>query len=313
MTHEDEEENDVDITKVASSKESHPGLEAKQANENDGPPSDESKPLLLFEEGAEEGIDEPTGARDLILTSAAGQTDRGTIRRRNEDAYVIDQELGLYVIADGMGGYAAGDVAARLAVAAIHAGIVAETATASNGKLPRRVAELTGAIEHANTFVFNKAQKSPAQSGMGTTVVAAWLSQRKNRLYLGYVGDSRCYRLRSSEMKQLTKDHTLESLGVVGPMAKHLSRAVGIERSVVADFVIDRPRPEDVYMLCTDGLTKMLDDDKIKAILSERVLDGDRDDLVRACDALILAANAAGGRDNVTVILIRIHEITVWT
>jgi serine/threonine protein phosphatase PrpC len=137
---------------------------------------------------------------------------------------------------------------------------------------------------------------------MGTTVVAARFSPNKQRLYVGHVGDSRCYRLRAKELTPLTTDHTMGASGITGPLASHLLRAVGIAPAVKVDLIIGRPRPEDVYLLCSDGLTKMVSDDKIRDILlAEPNMD-------RAVEKLVETANAGGGRDNITVILVAVKD-----
>jgi protein phosphatase len=135
---------------------------------------------------------------------------------------------------------------------------------------------------------------------MGTTVVAAYFSPNKQKVYLAHVGDSRCYRLRKGELKQLTLDHTLGAAGITGKNADVLVRALGVEPKVQVDVSTEAPMPGDVYLLCSDGLTRMVDAEKIGTVLREN------DDLGRATAKLVELANAEGGRDNITAILARI-------
>jgi protein phosphatase len=139
---------------------------------------------------------------------------------------------------------------------------------------------------------------------MGTTVVCARFSPTKRRLHIGHVGDSRCYRLRDGIFKQLTADHTMAELGMTGPESANLSRAVGIWSTVPIDVVVGAPLPSDIYLLCSDGLTKMLDDERIAHVLRTE------EDPQAAVDRLIFFANARGGKDNITVILVRVVEPT---
>lgn len=256
---------------------------------------------ILFDEEA--GADEPTGPVALFLLSAAAQTDTGKVRKRNEDSFLVRDEAGLYVVADGMGGYAGGDVASQLAAQTVEQAFAhAAFGPARWPGLPRRAWELAGAIDAANTAVFAKAREEPRLAGMGTTLVAARFSAKKQRLYLGHVGDSRCYRLRGGKLTAMTEDHTLASVGVGGPAGNKLVRGIGIQRHVEIDLVLAKPHPGDVYLLCTDGLTKMVGEEEIAAFLrSER-------DLGRAAQALVQLAIDHGGKDNVTVVLVRVER-----
>jgi protein phosphatase len=137
---------------------------------------------------------------------------------------------------------------------------------------------------------------------MGTTILAARFSPNKQRVYIGHVGDSRCYRLRDGTLRQLTTDHTMKALGMKGPRANDLSRAVGIGAKVTIDLVVDKPRNGDLYLLCSDGLSKMVPDEKVQTILL-----GEKD-LNVAVYGLIEAANDAGGRDNVTAVVIKVVD-----
>jgi PPM family protein phosphatase len=287
----DEEHELADITKMADS---------------DGAAPSNSEPVLRFEGDAQEIPAEKSGPGDLVATTAAGHTDRGTMRRRNEDTFLIDSELGLYAIADGMGGYAGGDVAARIACQQVREGIRAPGPIRASEAVPVAAQEIIAAIDRANGHIYEMAKEASEFHGMGATIVAARFSRRSNRVYIAHVGDSRCYRLRAGVFKQLTEDHTLGAAGVTGPYATHLRRAVGREPNVKVDVVVDTPVPEDVYLLCSDGLTKMVPDEEIVKLLAQRIVTAelDGDELKLAADALILAANAAGGYDNITVVLV---------
>lgn len=259
--------------------------------------------LTAFESGAVEGVDEPTGPVELILISAVAQTDVGQKRKRNEDSYLVMPEQAVYVVADGMGGYAGGDVASRIAVNTIAQVMEAGTFVGkADPKRPIRGNELVWAIEAANTAVHDAAQASPELEGMGTTLVSCRFSAKRQRVFIGHVGDSRCYRFRGSKLVQLTTDHTLAQKGVTGPYAANLSRAVGISKAAKVDLIVDAPRPKDVYVLCSDGLSKMLTDAQIEEAL---VAAPNPDECVQH---LISAANSHGGRDNITVILIKVGQ-----
>ena len=137
---------------------------------------------------------------------------------------------------------------------------------------------------------------------MGTTICAARFSANKQRLYVGHVGDSRLYRFRNGALSQLTSDHTMSDLGVVGAAASHLSRAGGVWPTVPVDILLVRPRPRDLYLLCSDGLSKMVTDEKIRQILHPTIPPN------MLVEALIDAANARGGKDNISVIVIRVDD-----
>ena len=152
----------------------------------------------------------------------------------------------------------------------------------------------------ANAAILDFAGQNREMEGMGTTLCAARFSANKKRMYVGHVGDSRCYRLRDGVFGQMTADHTMADHGVEGPQAAHLSRAVGIWPTVPIDIVIGVPLAGDVYVLCSDGLTKMLGDEDIAGVLRAE------EDLKLAVERLIELANARGGKDNITVVLVRV-------
>lgn len=225
---------------------------------------------------------------------AAAATDVGQVREGNEDSFLHDERLGLYAVADGMGGHQAGEVASATAVEALRAAIAA-------GSL------VTDAVVLANTAVVEKADANPAMQGMGTTMTAA--VEVTGGLRIGHVGDSRCYVLREGILARVTDDHSLvEELvrdgritleqAAVHPQRSVITRALGIEEEVEVDDVALELTGGDRVLLCSDGLSGMLRDSDISAILRRTETPQD------ATAALIDAANEAGGEDNITVLVI---------
>jgi protein phosphatase len=242
-----------------------------------------------------------------IRIESAGKTDVGLVREKNEDSMLIDPSIGLYVVCDGMGGHVGGQVASQLAVATI-----AEVIRAGN---PPRAGDeadqLVTAIRCANNAVFNKAKAEPSLHNMGTTVVA--IRAERDLLHLCHVGDSRIYRLRQGQFEQVTRDHSLINLyednpelaSRFGPPNSNvIVRAVGLRENVDVDHRVIASEPGDIYMLCCDGLTDMVDDWMIKEMLS----DGATGSLDECCDSLVRAALSNGGVDNTTVVLVRVQE-----
>ncbi len=269
------------------------------------PPRTGDKPhiLLVCEDGVEP--DEATSPHARILVTASGVTDRGRKRTVNEDCFLLMHDHAVFAVADGMGGYNGGEIASSLAVNTIREAFEAKTFgndLQSNQPLPRRSRELASALLEANRSVSELARQKPELSEMGTTLVAARFSPNKQRVYVANVGDSRCYRLRAGKLTQLTTDHTMSKLGDRGPTKNQLYRAIGVKPIVDIDVVVDVPFAEDVYLLCSDGLPKMASSQEIRDILL------DEPDLELAAHRLIELANAAGGRDNVTVVLVRVQD-----
>jgi PPM family protein phosphatase len=234
----------------------------------------------------------------MTLGSSASATDPGRRRRGNEDSYVCEPPL--FAIADGMGGAQAGEVASRLAAAVLQEANGAELTEA-------RIAEL---IQEANRRVFQRSNEDAATSGMGTTMTVALVDDPGESIVVGHVGDSRAYRVRDGELEQLTEDHSLVGELVrsgrlsaeeaeLHPQRSVITRAIGTEADVDVDTFTTPARPGDLFLLCSDGLTDMIPDSEILAIL-----DGS-DDLDAAARALVDAANTAGGEDNITVVLFR--------
>jgi serine/threonine protein phosphatase PrpC len=256
---------------------------------------------LSYEEDAE--AEEVTSASARILLYAAGDSDQGRVRKRNEDSLLVMPERSLFAVADGMGGHRGGAVASSLAIDALQDAFDREAfegRVQSTGNVPRRARELAAAVHMTNECVRSMAFADRELSDMGTTLVAARFSPNKQRLYVGHVGDSRCYRLRQGKLRQLTTDHTMASLGVKGPSANHLYQAIGVSPGLAIDLIVDKPQDDDVYLLCSDGLSKMVTDDELRDVLLEH------EDLEAALYTLIEAANDRGGNDNVTVIIVKV-------
>jgi len=264
--------------------------------------SAESRVTLIYEPGAEE--DEPTAPFARIVVAASGDSDCGLKRRSNEDSFLVLPERGVFVVADGMGGHKGGQLASSLAVDAMREAFETEQfdvdVVTADGPVPRRGRELASAVSQANRVIFRTARSEPTLADMGTTLVALRFAPNKQRLYVGHVGDSRCYRLRGSELRQLTTDHVMRARGMTGPRSGHLFNAVGLRAALSLDLVIDRPRPGDVYLLCSDGLPKMVSDESIRDTL---IAESDPE---AAVYTLIEQANDAGGKDNVTVLLAKV-------
>jgi protein phosphatase len=202
-----------------------------------------------------------------------------------------------------MGGHAAGEVASQIATETIEKAFENGVFEGEPNTLwPRRGDELARSIEMANRAIFDEACEDDSFSGMGTTLTVIRFCPERQRAYIAHVGDSRCYRIRDGEMRQLTKDHTLGAeLGAKGKMATHLSRSVGIAETVEVDLMVDAPKIGDRYLLCTDGLTKMLTEERLLSM----VLDGGLGDCVQR---MIDEANEEGGKDNITVALVEIRD-----
>ncbi|MDB4936051.1 MAG: serine/threonine phosphatase PrpC [Labilithrix sp.] len=289
---DDDGDGDVDVTRVGSL--GVPPLRAII-----------QPPVNLLDEEGIAAVSEPTDEKPYFLVSATAQTDTGLRRKQNEDSLLVLREKNLFVVADGMGGHKGGELASSLAVKAIEDAFVAGTFEGKPHEgVPPEASDLARAIQMANATILETAKAKPALEGMGTTVVCARFSPTKRRLHIGHVGDSRCYRLRDGIFKQLTADHTMAELGMTGPESANLSRAVGIWSTVPIDVVVGAPLPSDIYLLCSDGLTKMLDDERIAHVLRTE------EDPQAAVDRLIFFANARGGKDNITVILVRVVEPT---
>jgi protein phosphatase len=300
------DEDEIDVTLVTASPLQgasairDPGEELAESTG----PRRSSTVNLKYEEQAEP--EEVTSPQARILISAEAQSDCGRVRECNEDSVLTLPEFSLYAVADGMGGYEGGELASSLAVETLRTAYETacfEGSLSSGAALPRRARELACAIQMANQAIMASAARDSTLAEMGTTLVAARFSPNKQRVYIGHVGDSRCYRLRGNALRQLTSDHTLSQLGIKGPGAKRLFQAVGQKAEISIDLLVDRPQPQDTYLLCSDGLSKMVPDQQIREVLSRER------DLPAAARMLVELANRAGGKDNVTVVLVRVVQL----
>lgn len=236
---------------------------------------------------------------------AIGRSDKGRIRPHNEDAHLVEPGHGLFAVADGMGGHAAGEVASRLAIEAVRDML----STGADGGGDEGVdALLRRAIQEANRRIAETIRNKPEYYGMGTTLVIGLVEQ--DRLWIAHVGDSRAYLLRDGSMKLLTSDHSLVNelvrLGILSrekaasdPRRNVVTRALGSGASVVPDVSQEVLLPGDVLLLCSDGLNTMVPDPAIESALASG-----GQDLEATSAALVDAANEAGGEDNVTVVLV---------
>ena len=235
----------------------------------------------------------------MKVTDTAGFTDPGRKRRRNEDSFVIDPPL--FAVADGMGGAQAGEVASRLAAAAFR-----EFHDADDLDPEKRLAAI---IKEANRRIYERAADDAQVSGMGTTITAALVAA--DALVIGHVGDSRAYRLRGGKFEQLTDDHSLVADLVrsgritpeeadTHPQRSVITRALGTDREVDVDTFTVQAESDDLFLICSDGLTTMVDDEEIRDLVTRAR------DLEQAGKGLVKAANKAGGEDNITVVLFRV-------
>ncbi|MGD1107876.1 MAG: Stp1/IreP family PP2C-type Ser/Thr phosphatase [Terracidiphilus sp.] len=241
-------------------------------------------------------------ATAVVHYTAAALTDRGRKRPSNEDAFGYSIEHGVYVVCDGMGGAAAGEVASSLAVAE-----VMQLLTNRPGANPLP-ADAEQAVAAANEAIFSRSQRSEKLSGMGTTLVALLAEER--HAWMLNVGDSRGYRLRNSKLEQITLDHSLveeqmrlgqmsEEEALRSPLKNVITRALGTQSLVTPDVFELETEPGDLFLLCTDGLTRELSDSLLESLLR---LDLPLESL---CSRLVAAANQAGGHDNITCLLVR--------
>ncbi len=242
-----------------------------------------------------------------MIYQFAHHTDPGLARENNEDSVAVDLHTQLAVLADGMGGYNAGEVASGMATAFIKSEMgrwLAQAGKNANAREVRRALEIC--VDNANRSIFNAACSNAQYTGMGTTLVVGVFQE--GRLMLGHIGDSRCYRLRGNEFSQITRDHSLlqeqMDAGLITPeqaatsLNKNLvTRALGVEDAVLLETNEHRTEVGDIYLICSDGLSDMVSDEGIAAIMQES------QDLDTMAHALVNEANAGGGRDNISVLL----------
>ncbi|MBO9665826.1 MAG: Stp1/IreP family PP2C-type Ser/Thr phosphatase [Bdellovibrio sp.] len=233
-------------------------------------------------------------------------TDKGLKRESNQDSCLVNKELGLFIVADGMGGHSGGEVASSMAVETVEEIMLQAEAPS---KSPRELIQQS--YEESSRRIYDKAaNERPELTGMGTTMVMAYL--RGKHLYVGNVGDSRCYMFKKPNLWQITEDHSLinEQLRA-GVMSEEqirqlvgrnvITRSVGYERETYPDIIEREVAPGEMFLLCSDGLSGLVEDKKISEILNKNT----PDKIVKAC---VEQALANGGDDNVTVMLIVFHE-----
>ncbi len=244
---------------------------------------------------------------------SAGKTDTGKTRKNNEDSYLVDDGMGLYAVADGIGGHEGGEVASRMAIEGLSQ-IVRERCSGADNTPAHGIsakgdpagALLSRAFTLANGTIRRAAAENPALLRMGTTMTALLL--REKTAYLAHVGDSRAYRLRDGVLTQVTDDHTVIAdqvrAGLLtpgqaqkSPYRHVITRALGIDPELIVDHQVLETGPDDTFLLCTDGLTEMVDDETIRRILSNASPQ-------EAAERLVREANDRGGVDNITVVVI---------
>lgn len=272
------------------------------------------------------GLDTSASERDAAVKivslkiDAAGRTDVGQLRDHNEDTFAVVAQHHLYLVADGMGGHRAGDVASQMAAETVQAffdSTTREDATWPFHYDPALSPEenrLLTSIKVANKSIFEESVRNAEHRGMGTTLVSALVSLDARKVFIGHVGDSRCYRVRDRGIAQLTQDHSLlnEYLRAMPDLPQSqrdelprnvITRALGMSEVVQVDLRADGLRDGDTFVLCSDGLSGMITDGEIlAAVLAHEA------DTAKTCEALVRHANERGGEDNITVLVFRVFE-----
>ncbi len=256
-------------------------------------------------------------AQHSLVAVAAGRTDVGRRRDHNEDQILVNHELQLFAVADGMGGHQAGDVASSIAAASLEEFFWDERAPQDDldPSLPEGARRLVSAVHHCNREVFARSGRSANQGGMGSTVVAIHVDDTEGLLHIAHVGDSRCYRIRDEKIELLTLDHSMinEALRLNPDLSPEIlrqlpsnvvTRALGTKEDVQPDVRSEPLVEGDIYLLCSDGLSgEVSDEDLLFGVLeSEHLAD--------ACELLVAMANEAGGRDNISALLVRVVDGT---
>lgn len=244
----------------------------------------------------------------MYFAVAAG-TDVGRVRKGNEDNFFADanEHRGLFIVADGMGGHAAGEIASQMAVEVVSSDLEQLNDLESADAL----ASVSRSLRHANRAVFERSSAERDKMGMGSTASVLVLSD--DRFIIGHLGDSRIYRLRGAEFAQLTRDHSVVQeqidAGLITPdearrhrQSNVITRCVGMGWDVEPDIVDGEVLQGDTFLLASDGLTGMVEDWRLQQLLSSRVAPA------RMVDAMIAEANARGGVDNITVVIVRVHS-----
>ena len=236
------------------------------------------------------------------------KTDPGRARDNNEDSVAFDENTRLAVLADGMGGYNAGEIASGMATAFIKSEMsrwLTEAGSNAKPKEIRRALEIC--VENANRSIYNAANSNAQYSGMGTTLVVA--AFQGDKVLVGHIGDSRCYRLRGNSLQQITKDHSLlqeqidaglltQEQAATSSYKNLVTRALGVDDAVALDLTEHEVEAGDLYLICSDGLSDMVDDQEIAGIVN------DDQGLEEVADKLVSVANEHGGRDNISVLLV---------
>ncbi len=253
---------------------------------------------------------------------AAGLSDVGLQREHNEDSYCILSEHRLFVVADGMGGHRAGDVASHMATTEVTAFFDAAGVDADGGEWPSEddsrltpdQNRLVSAVKLANQRIFQASAGNRSVQGMGTTIVSALYVREDGKIHVAHVGDSRAYRVRAGNITQLTRDHSLlnDYLLVMPNLtdtqrerlpSNVITRALGMQEAVAVDLYFEDVEPGDVYVLCSDGLNGMVSDSRILEIVNTA-----GSDVESAAKGLVAQANQNGGEDNTTVVVVRMTE-----
>ena len=244
----------------------------------------------------------------VLHYTAAAASDRGRKRPSNEDAFGFSIEDGVYLVCDGMGGAAAGEIASSIAVDEMLR-LLGGRGGSEDGAVPAAMPMLAEeAIDAANQAIFSRGQRNYKLSGMGTTLVGLVVEER--RVWVLNVGDSRCYRMRNRHLEQITHDHSLveeqvrlgrltRSEALRSPFRNVITRALGTQSQVTPDIFELEAEPGDLLLLCSDGLTRELTDALIESLLALNL------PLDALCSRLVEAAKKAGGHDNITCILVR--------
>lgn len=247
-----------------------------------------------------------------MMYEICAQTDQGLVRKNNEDALTFDSNTGLCLLADGMGGYNAGEVASAMAVTFLRQELTAWLSQAGNRVFGRELRrKMEACVSQVNHLILSAACSNPDQAGMGTTLVAGVFMD--SWLMLGHIGDSRCYRLRGQVLEQITKDHSLlqeqvdaglvtAEQALTSPHRNLITRALGVEDAVQVEINEHRIERGDLYLMCSDGLSDMVRDTVIEAIVNAPGT------LRQKAAALVREANVSGGRDNISVLLVHVAQ-----
>lgn len=254
----------------------------------------------------------------LMQIESFGFSDVGKKREKNEDSYLLEPDLNFFMVADGMGGHVGGEYASKMATETVGEIITAlvkdpEATLPETGEI--QVGDyksyLQYSISTASSRIYDKALKDKRLQGMGTTTVSLWFQD--NNVYIANVGDSRAYRIRSKKLEQLTTDHSLVGeqirAGMIQPsqakdhrLKNIITRSVGFQEEVEADIETKTVKEGDIYLLCSDGLYNLVEDDEILEIVTHQ-------NLPEACRHLIDIANSRGGDDNITVVMAKVDSL----